>query len=128
VHTAGAEASGVALVAAGVCGGRAGPFYQVLAQLGQSLGSLPRGSGSQVRQRCGSAVYGRRSPGRASRLVTFGALPAAVLMLPLEFPRMAMNLIEAVLVGIVEGVTYFLPVSGTGHLTSSGGRRCGRSR
>ena len=49
-------------------------------------------------------------------------------MLPLEFPRMAMNLIEAVLVGIVEGVTYFLPVSGTGHLTSSGGRRCSRSR
>jgi hypothetical protein len=61
-------------------------------------------------------------------LVTFGALPAAELMLPLEFPRMAMNLIEAVLVGIVEGVTYFLPVSGTGHLTSSGGRRCGMSR
>ena len=61
-------------------------------------------------------------------MVTFGALPAAELMLPLEFPRMAMNLIEAVLVGIVEGVTDFLPVSGTGHLTSSGGRRCGMSR
>jgi hypothetical protein len=62
-------------------------------------------------------------------LVTFGALPAAVLMLPLEFPRMAMNLIEAVLVGIVEGVTDFLPVSRTGHLTSSGARkRCSRSR
>jgi undecaprenyl pyrophosphate phosphatase UppP len=41
---------------------------------------------------------------------------------------MAMNLIEALLVGIVEGVTDFLPVSRTGHLTSSGGRRCSRSR
>jgi len=41
---------------------------------------------------------------------------------------MAMNLIEALLVGIVEGVTDFLPVSRTGHLTSSGGRRCGMSR
>jgi len=49
-------------------------------------------------------------------------------MLPLEFPRMAVNLIEALLVGIVEGVSYFLPVSGTGHLTSSGGRRSRRSR
>ena len=62
-------------------------------------------------------------------MVTFGALPAAELMFPLEFQRMAMNLIEAVLVGIVEGVTDFLPVSGTGHLTSSGARRrCSRSR
>jgi undecaprenyl pyrophosphate phosphatase UppP len=41
---------------------------------------------------------------------------------------MAMNLIEALLVGIVEGVTDFLPVSSPGHLTSSGGRRSSRSR
>ena len=62
-------------------------------------------------------------------MVTFGALPAAELMFPLEFPRTAMNLIEPLLVGIVEGVTDFLPVSSTGHLTSSGARRrCSMSR
>jgi hypothetical protein len=68
-------------------------------------------------------VCGRRSPGRASRLVTFGALPAAKLTIPLEFPRMAMNLIEALGVGTVEVVTDFLPVSSTCHLTSYGARR-----
>jgi undecaprenyl pyrophosphate phosphatase UppP len=35
---------------------------------------------------------------------------------------MAMNLIEALLVGIVEVVTDFLPVPITCHLTSSGAR------
>jgi undecaprenyl pyrophosphate phosphatase UppP len=50
-------------------------------------------------------------------------------MIPLEFPRMAMNLIEALGVGIVEVITDFLPVSSTGHLTSSGARgRSSRSR
>ena len=73
-----------------------------------------------------SAVVARRGG------VTTGhirALPAAKLMISLEFPRMAVNLIEALGVGIVEGVTDFLPVSSTCHLTSSGARgRSSRSR
>lgn len=50
-------------------------------------------------------------------------------MIPFEFPRMAMNVIEALGVGIVEVVTDFLPVSSICHLMSSGERRrSGRSR
>ena len=52
-----------------------------------------------------------------------GHSTAAQLMIPLEFPRMAMNVIEALGVGIVEVVTDFLPVPSTCHLTSSGARR-----
>ena len=44
-------------------------------------------------------------------------------MLLLEYPRMAMDLIEALPVGLMEGVPDFLPASSTGHLTSSGARR-----
>jgi undecaprenyl pyrophosphate phosphatase UppP len=44
-------------------------------------------------------------------------------MISLEFPRMAMNVIEALGVGIVEVVTDFLPVSSICHLISSGARR-----
>ena len=42
---------------------------------------------------------------------------------PTRVPEDAMDLIEALPVGLMEGVPDFLPASSTGHLTSSGARR-----